>query len=139
MRPITGRGKILVMDDEEVIRRLAKHMLSRLGYDVDVASDGAEAIALYERAKAVGAPFDAAILDLTVPGGIGGQEAIGKLRQIDPQVKAIVSSGYSNDPIMSDFKGCGFKGVVAKPYDLAELSKTLDEVVKPRMADRSHA
>ena len=83
------------MDDKENIKTMVKHMLNRLGYEVELATDGAEAIALYKEAKASKERFDAVILDLTIPGGMGGIEAIGKLREIDPEIKAIVSSGYA--------------------------------------------
>ncbi|HYL92430.1 MAG TPA: ATP-binding protein, partial [Alphaproteobacteria bacterium] len=96
-----GSGKILVMDDEEGLRKLLSRMLTRLGHEVQCASDGAEAIVLYETAKASGRAFDAVLLDLTVPGGMGGMEAVVKLREIDPSAKLIVSSGYSDAPVMS--------------------------------------
>jgi len=127
--PLPGRGKILAMDDEVMIRELIGHMLHRLGYDAEVARDGEEAVHLYRRAFETGAPFDAVILDLTVPGAMGGKEALDKLREINPEVKAIVSSGYSNDPIMSDYKNYGFSGVVAKPYNMQNLSETLKSVL----------
>ena len=128
-RPFFGKGKILVMDDEEAVREVAGNMLKFLGYKVEFARDGIEAIELYKKAKESGKPFDAVILDLTVPGGMGGKEAFGKLLEIDPEVKAIVSSGYSNDPIMADYKEYGFRGVVAKPYKLRELSEELHRVI----------
>ncbi len=125
-----GKGKILVMDDEEIIREFTCRILTRIGYEVETASDGAEAIELYKKAKDSGKPFDVVLLDLTVPGGIGGKEAMNKLLEIDPHIKAIVSSGYSNDPIMSRYKEFGFKNVVSKPYTMTELSKTLKDVLK---------
>lgn len=128
-KPITGEGRILVMDDEKHIRDIAAEMLSRIGYRVTTVIDGAEAMELYREAMESGDPFNAVIIDLTVPGGMGGKETIQKLKEIDPEVKAIVSSGYSNDPIMADFKRYGFRGVVAKPYRIRELIKTLHEVL----------
>lgn len=119
------KGKILVMDDEEMIRLVARTMLKRIGYEVEFATDGSEAIEMYKKAKEFGHPFDAVIIDLTIPGGMGGKEAIKKLLEINPEVKAIVSSGYSNDPVMADFRKYGFCGVVAKPYTIGELSKAL--------------
>jgi len=127
-RPLAGKGKILLMDDEENVRRVAGEMLKSIGYEVSFARDGAEAIELYKKAGKSGKPFDAVVMDLTVPGGMGGKEAIKKLLEIDSEVKAIVSSGYSNDPIMADFKKHGFSGVVAKPYTIEELSKILHRV-----------
>jgi PAS domain S-box-containing protein len=120
-----GKGNILVMDDEDYIRRLAAEMLGHLGYEVTCAADGAEAAELYRTFKRSGRPFDAVILDLTVPGGIGGKDAVAILRQIDPGVVAIVSSGYSNDPILADPGKFGFSGIVAKPYTLRVLSEAV--------------
>jgi len=125
-----GHGKILLMDDRESIRDMAGEMLSYFGYEVEAVGEGAEAIKLYKKAKEAGQPFDAVILDLIVPGGMGGEEVIQKLLEIDPQVKAIVSSGYSNDPIMSEYKQYGFSEVVTKPYDVKKLSETLQKVIK---------
>jgi CheY-like chemotaxis protein len=127
---IQGKGKILAMDDEEMIRSLIQEMLDRMGYKVELASDGEEAIGLYQRAKEAGEPFDAVILDLTVPGAMGGKETIGRLCQIDANVKAIVSSGYSIDPVMSNYEKYGFCGVVEKPYNLQKLGEILKEIIK---------
>ena len=104
-------------------------MLNRLGYEVEVAQDGAVALAMYQKAKEAGEPFDAVILDLTIPGGMGGKEAIGKLLEIDPDVKAVVSSGYSEDPVLSNFGEYDFRGVVSKPYKVEELSEVLHRVM----------
>jgi two-component system, cell cycle sensor histidine kinase and response regulator CckA len=123
-----GQGKILFMDDQQGIRDTVREMLVYLGYKVEVAGDGSEAITLYKSAKESGQDFDVVILDLTVPDGMGGKEAIKKLRDLDPEVKAIVTSGYSHDPIMSEFKKYGFCGVVNKPYEIKEISKVLREV-----------
>jgi PAS domain S-box-containing protein len=124
-----GAGKILVMDDDEAIRKVTEKILMELGYEVSCASDGAETIALYQDAARSGRPFDALIMDLTIPGGMGGKEAIQQLLSIDPQVTAIVSSGYSNDPIMSDFKKFGFRGVATKPYSIEKLSWVLHDIL----------
>jgi len=105
------------MDDEELIRTLAKELLSVHGYEVDTAKDGVEALESYQKAMEAGRPFDLVIMDLTIPGGMGGKETISKMIELDPNVKSIVSSGYSNDPIMSDYAGHGFKAVLPKPYD----------------------
>ncbi|UCD79695.1 MAG: response regulator [Desulfobacterales bacterium] len=127
---IFGHGKILVMDDEEMIRELAGEILHHLGYRVEFAQDGAEAVARYKAALNSADPFDAVILDLTVRGGMGGKEAIQKLKALDPNVKGIVSSGYSDDPGMKGFKEHGFCGVVAKPYSLEELGEKLSAALK---------
>ena len=128
--PAMGKGRILIMDDEELIRELAGNTLSNVGYAVAVATEGVEAIELYKNAKASDQPFDLVILDLTVPGGLGGKEAIQELIQLDPEVKAIASSGYSNDPVIADFRKFGFSGAIAKPYRAEELSRIIHEVME---------
>ena len=122
---IKGDGRVLLMDDEEFIREIADELLSHLGYEVDLAVEGKEAIDLYKKAMDGGKPYDVVIMDLTIPGGMGGKEAIVELKKIDPNVKAIVSSGYANDPILADCKKYGFIGMVPKPYKIEELSKAL--------------
>lgn len=127
-----GAGKILVMDDEEPVRHLACSMLRQFGYDPLPVKDGAEAVKHYQQAKSSGEPFKAVIMDLTIPGGMGGREALQRIRQADPKVRAIVSSGYSNDPVMSAYQEHGFKGVVEKPYTVEELGRVLHDVVMER-------
>ncbi|MGE5604817.1 MAG: PAS domain S-box protein [Bacteroidota bacterium] len=125
-----GEGlKILLMDDEELILKSVGEMLEYLGHQVLQTFDGEKAIKLYRQAMDSGNPFDIVIMDLTVPGGMGGQEAIAYLRDIDPHVKAIVSSGYANDPIMADYERFGFCGVVTKPYQIDELLKVINRVI----------
>ncbi len=125
----SGQGKILVMDDEAIIRGVAANMLNYLGYDVTLASDGQEAVDIYRRAMETGSPFDAVILDLTVPGGMGGQDTIQTLKKLDSRVNAIVSSGYSNDPVISNHEKFGFKGIVTKPYRIQEMSEALNKLL----------
>ncbi len=124
-----GKGKILLMDDEEIIRKVVPRMLSRFGYEVVVTSNGEEAIKVYQNAISSGKKFDLVILDLTVPGGMGGKETLQELRKIDPKVKAIVSSGYSTEAIMADFRSFGFIGLVSKPFNMNELGKTIQSVL----------
>jgi len=127
--PQKGTGRVLLMDDEPLIRDLAEQVLVHLGYDVRTSKDGLEAIDLYKESKEHGEPFDAVIMDLTIPGGMGGKEALEKLRKLDPHIKAIVSSGYCNDPIMGDFRKYGFAGVLAKPYSAEEMSAILQATI----------
>jgi CheY-like chemotaxis protein len=119
------------MDDEEALRKLLKTVLTTLGYEVHAARDGAEAIALCEHAKASGRGFDAVLLDLTVSGGMGGVEAAAKLKELDPSLKLIVSSGYSHAPVMADFRHYGFDAIVPKPWAIADLSNVLRSVLAP--------
>jgi two-component system cell cycle sensor histidine kinase/response regulator CckA len=126
--PVAG-GRILLMDDEASLREVAGRMLNHIGYeDVAVASDGEEAIKLYREALKSGKPFDVVILDLTIPGGMGGKETIQKLREINPQIKAVVSSGYSDSSLMSEYQNYGFKGILAKPYTMEQMSQTLQKL-----------
>jgi CheY-like chemotaxis protein len=125
----TGTERILVMDDEEPLRKLLESALRTLGYEVQTARDGAEAIALYEDAIARARPFDAVLLDLTVSGGMGGVEAAAKLKELDPSSKLIVSSGYSASPVTSEFASYGFDAVLPKPWSMPEISAALRRVL----------
>jgi two-component system cell cycle sensor histidine kinase/response regulator CckA len=127
--PFLGTGNILLMDDDEAIRVVAGDLLKLLGYEVVLAEDGLKCLENYKAAMESGRPFNAVIMDLTVPGGMGGKEAMEKLLEIDPKVRAIVSSGYSTDPIMSNYQQHGFMGIVAKPYNALELSRALYELI----------
>ena len=120
---------VLVMDDEEMIRGMTTDMIQTLGYRVQSCRDGAEAIALYQAARKAGTPFSAVIMDLTIPGGMGGMEAARQIRAIDGAARLIVSSGYSTDPIMAEFGSFGFCATLMKPYTLAEIMKTLSSVL----------
>jgi two-component system cell cycle sensor histidine kinase/response regulator CckA len=123
-------GKVLIMDDDEVVLRVAGNMLTYLGLTADFATHGEEAIQLYEKAMREGHPYDLIIMDLTVPGKMGGKEAIELLKKINPDIKAIVSSGYSNDPVMANYADYGFAGVVAKPYRIEDLQSAINSVLK---------
>ncbi len=127
---LTGQGKILIMDDEELVRDSLGQMLLEIGYTVGFAVDGREAVESYRAAMESGNPYDVVIMDLTIPGGMGGQEAVRELVKIDPGVKAIVSSGYSYDPVMANYTDYGFKAVLLKPYsDMYELNRIINEVI----------
>jgi len=132
--PRGGHGRVLVMDDEEAVRRVVVAILSELGYDVEATADGQTAIEAYERARAQGRPFGAVLLDLTVPGAMGGLAAVAVLRRLDPAVRAIVSSGYHDDPVMAGYREHGFVDVVAKPYDAPALAAVLARVVVDSVA-----
>jgi CheY-like chemotaxis protein len=125
------RGRILVMDDEEVVRKLVKRLLELEGHEVELVEDGQSAVGAYENASGQGRPFDAVILDLTIRDGVGGQQTIRELLKIDPAVKAIVMSGYATDPVVLEPERYGFKGVVAKPFDKLKLRETLSQVLGP--------
>lgn len=124
---IRGEGHILIMDDDRIVLGIVGAMLDHLGYDYEIAEDGETAIALYERAMLAGKPFDLVFVDLIVPNGMGGEETISRLMALDPEVRAIVSSAYSNDPIMANYRSYGFHGILKKPYSLEELSQLLQQ------------
>ncbi len=125
-----GQGRILVMDDETLILNVAVGILNELGYEVAVARDGKEAIEAYQKAEREQQPFDVVIMDLTIPGGMGGKEAVRNLHAAAPNARVVVSSGYSMDPIMADYETFGFCGVVRKPYNANELSEVIARVRK---------
>lgn len=124
-----GTGRILVMDDESMIRDVTSAMLERFGYEVALVEDGVQVLARYRQAYEAGQPFDAVIMDLTVPGSIGGKETIGPLLELDPRAKAIVVSGYSNDPILAHYEQYGFRGYLVKPYKSEDLLQVLQRVL----------
>lgn len=125
----TGKGRVLVMDDEKIIRQVLGDMLSALGYEAVCVKDGAEAIEAYTEAMGTEKPYDIIIMDLTIPGGLGGKDTIRILVDKDPKVKAIVSSGYSNDPVMANYKQYGFLDIVVKPYNIERLGEVLETVI----------
>ncbi len=126
---VCGSGRVLVMDDEEIVRNVAGAILGELGYEVGLARDGREAIATYEQAARDGRPFDVVIMDLTVPGGMSGKDAVRELLALDPSARVIVSSGYHQDPVMANYREYGFRDVIMKPYDASGLSRTLARVL----------
>ncbi|MBN1355005.1 PAS domain S-box protein [bacterium] len=126
-----GEGRILFMDDEKIVREAAGMMLKDLGYRVEYACTGGEAIRNYILASEQNDRFDLVIMDLTVPGGMGGAEAVTRLKAFDPDLKAIVSSGYLTDPILSNFRNYGFQGFLAKPYQAEELGRIIYKVLNP--------
>lgn len=129
---LEGRGRVLVMDDEEIVRDAVISLLLFLGYEADTAEEGAMALQMYEDARLMGRSYDVVIMDLTIPGGMGGREAVRRLKELDPDALAIVSSGYFTDPIMANYQEYGFDGVIPKPYQIEELGRTLKEVMASR-------
>jgi signal transduction histidine kinase/CheY-like chemotaxis protein len=130
--PVPGRGRVLAMDDEPQLRTLYRELLTSLGYDTEVVSNGQEAIEAYRKAHDLGQPFDAVIMDLTVPGGMGGREALAEILAVDPDALAIVASGYSADPVLSRFQEAGFSGALAKPFSASQLSQVLARALASR-------
>lgn len=125
-----SRGKILLMDDEESIRSITEILFFRLGYEITTVRDGAEAVKAFAEARESGSPYDVVILDLTIPGGMGGKEAIRRLREIDTGVKAIVSSGYLGGRGAEDYRALGFNDSVEKPYRLETLAAAVEKLLK---------
>ena len=117
------------MDDEASVLRAAKRMLEKLGFDVVCSDDGKEVISFFKEAKKNNEPFDVVIMDLTIPGGMGGQETVKILHEIDPDIKVVVSSGYSNDPVMASYEKYGFCGIIVKPYLFEEMSEMLYKIL----------
>ena len=114
------------MDDEPMVREIIGEMLERIGYRVAFSDNGSDAINLYSRARETGASFQAVILDIAVQVGMGGKETIKRLREIDPEVKAFAASGYTEDPVMTNFKKYGFSGAIPKPFGIENLARILD-------------
>jgi len=129
---IAGKhGCVMIMDDEEMIRNMVTQMLARSGYEVACAADGAEALQLYKTSLKSNSPIELLIMDLTIPGGMGGLEAIKELLAINPDARAIVASGYSNDPVMANYADYGFSGAIVKPFQLRDLLQVVDNVMAP--------
>jgi len=125
-----GHGNILIMDDEIQIRNVLGEMVQTCGYSFQAVPDGKEAIRVFRQAQDSGTPFSAVILDLTIPGGLGGKEVVKEMLLLDPHLRAIVVSGYSNDPVLANYEEYGFKGRVAKPFNLVDLSVVLNSVLQ---------
>ncbi|GJL59326.1 MAG: hypothetical protein NPIRA03_21830 [Nitrospirales bacterium] len=136
--PQKCQERVLVMDDEHSIRRMVEDALTQFGYDVVGVPDGQTAIEMFSKALADGNKFEVVILDLTIPGAMGGVKAIQHLRKLDPHVKAIVTSGYSDDPIMCDFQSHGFQGILIKPYKIFDLAKTLESMFSRNNRETNH-
>jgi nitrogen-specific signal transduction histidine kinase/CheY-like chemotaxis protein len=124
-----GKGRVLVMDDEQAIRMAAARILERFGFEAETAEDGLQAVALFQSAHEAGNPFALVVMDLTVPGGMGGVEALAEMRKVDPGVRAIVSSGYSSNAVMGSYEKYGFRGVLTKPYGIDDFGRVLGEVL----------
>ena len=125
-----GSGRILVLEDEEIVSKALVRMLHQLGYTCEITADGNETVRVYAEAEKAGKPFSAVIMDLTIPGGLGGKEAVQELRPIAPKVPVIVSSGYSDEAVMADYKSYGFDAVLPKPYRYEDLAETLSRLLK---------
>jgi CheY-like chemotaxis protein len=124
-----SKGKVLLMDDEQIILDVTQEVLKFLGYEVMFAREGSAAIDLYKSEKNAGVPFDVVFLDLSVPEGMGGKEAIQQLKEFDPDVKAVVSSGYAQDPAVQDYLSHGFSGKLSKPYKINDMKNILEELM----------
>ena len=121
--------KILVMDDEDIVADIAKQMLIFLGYDVSAVANGEDAVQLYRQAFDAGEPFSLVIMDLNIPHGMGGVEAVKHVLDYDATARVLVSSGYSSDPIMQDYRDYGFVGCIKKPFDLESLKSAINEAL----------
>jgi nitrogen-specific signal transduction histidine kinase/ActR/RegA family two-component response regulator len=129
---ISQKGaRILVMDDEEMVRTIASEMLLHLGLEPEMVNDGEQAIICYREAMNQGRKFDLVIMDLTIPGGMGGKSAVQEILKLDPAARVIVASGYSNDPVMSAFEKYGFCAAVIKPFQLQELAEVVNSALSP--------
>ena len=122
-------GRALVMDDEPLVAQMARALLTDFGFEVEVVGDGAAALMLYEKRMKEGRGFDVALLDLTVAGGMGGKETMRRLLQLDPDARAIVSTGYANDDLIREYRSHGFRGALAKPYRMRQLAELLGRVL----------
>ena len=129
---VVGSGRVLVMDDEASLAKVLRRLLTSLGYTADSVADGQAALDAYKAAMSSDNPYDAVILDLTIPGGLGGEETIAKLLELDPKVKAVVSSGYSDSTVVAESGKHGFLGTLAKPYGVADVSEVMRRLFESR-------
>ena len=131
---VQGSGRVLLMDDDLAVQRSVSYMIKKLGYEVEIATEGGEALKMFQKAIDAGTPYDLLILDLTVPGGMGGKEVIKRTLEIDKDVVAVVASGYSDDDVLSNYESYGFKAKLPKPFTLAQLSNVLSDLIGKRRA-----
>lgn len=117
------------MDDDFIVRQVASAMFDLLGHEVHIVNEGSQAISLFEKERREGRPFHLVMLDIHVPGGMGGSETMARLREISPDVRAIISSGFDEDPLMTDFRNRGFIGALTKPYTMGELAAALNAAI----------
>ena len=136
---LIGNGRILIMDDEEIIRDVVTEILEFVGFDVETCIDGNQAVEHFRSARERNVPYDAIILDLTIPGGMGGREAAERILEIDPSAVLIVSSGYSNDPVVANCRQYGFSGAVPKPFTADSLARELERMLNRRGGNFSNA
>jgi len=129
-KPARGKGRVLLMDDEEMVRRTVGRMLERLGYEVDSVADGREALQAYRISLETGSLYDIVVMDLTVPGGMGGREAVAELQKVDPKARVVVSSGYANDPVVAQYADYGFCGRIPKPVSIKELADAMQKAMQ---------
>ena len=123
-------SRVLLMDDDEAVLEVTSEILRVFGYEVEIAHDGKEALELYHQGMINGKRFDIVIMDLTIPGGMGGRDAVVELHKLDPEAKAMVSTGHADDPAVSQFSDHGFVGVIPKPYRIDELDKRIKRAMQ---------
>ena len=133
---MTRRCHILLMDDEAYVREVVQNMLVELGHTVEAVADGNAAVASFESARASSSPFDLVLLDLTIPGGPGGRAVLARLLKLDPDTRAVASSGYSADPAMADPAAHGFSGTLTKPYTIDDLARIIARALHTRPSTR---
>lgn len=128
-RTESSKGRVLVVDDEEQVRKSTSRILLHLNYEVEVAEDGPSAVSKYKDALSQGRRYDAVIVDLSMPGGLDGVETLNRLKAEDAEVNAVAASGYLHDPVLENYEEHGFRGVIMKPFRIAELQETMQKVL----------